>query len=60
MISCVKNGEWDIEKLQQIISQEMVEYIRDCIEPLIDNHNNQNDVPWWMGSTHGRFSVKIA
>lgn len=57
VICFIKNREWDIPKLQGIIFQEMVDYIRECIKP---PREGQNDTPWWMGSTHRRFTIKSA
>lgn len=51
----VKDGEWDIPKLQENF-QKMVEYILKCIKPQKESHN---DIPWWMDNSHGRFTVKL-
>lgn len=49
------NGEWDAHKLPTKISIEIVDYILESIKP--PSNEYQTNVPWWMSSKRGNFSV---
>jgi len=51
-------GEWDIQKLRDKLSEEMIVHIVENIVPPAELQSN--DVPWWMGNTQGNFTVKSA
>ncbi|XP_049368399.1 uncharacterized protein LOC125833298 [Solanum verrucosum] len=51
-------GRWDEQKLNTILSTEMVEYIIESTKP--PSTNSQHDQPWWMANTQGDFTVKSA
>ncbi|WMV24825.1 hypothetical protein MTR67_018210 [Solanum verrucosum] len=54
----VTNGGWDKGKLEQYVSQEMVDHICDNITPPVPK--GASDTSWWMGNTSGRFLVQSA
>ncbi|WMV40714.1 hypothetical protein MTR67_034099 [Solanum verrucosum] len=54
----INGGRWDIFKLRQYVSDEMVERIVENINPLIEEE--ERDKPWWMGDSSGTVSVKSA
>ncbi|KAH0688860.1 hypothetical protein KY289_016218 [Solanum tuberosum] len=43
----IQNGQWDIARLQQLLSQDMVECIVDSIGPKLSV--GTQDKAWWMG-----------
>ncbi|KAH0757927.1 hypothetical protein KY290_021420 [Solanum tuberosum] len=45
----IQNAEWNIPRLRQIISEDMVEYIVVNINPVMEGV----DKAWWMGNSHG-------
>ncbi|KAH0681225.1 hypothetical protein KY284_022310 [Solanum tuberosum] len=52
----IQNAEWNIPRLRQIISEDMVEYIVEKINPVMEGV----DKAWWMGNSHGEFTVNSA
>uniref|UniRef100_M1BXK5 RNase H family protein n=1 Tax=Solanum tuberosum TaxID=4113 RepID=M1BXK5_SOLTU len=52
----IQNEEWDIPRLRQMISEDMVNYIVENINPIMEG----DDKAWWMGNTQGEFTVKSA
>lgn len=52
----ITDSQWNVPKLLEKVSKEMVRHIVDNISPALTNEDN--DVPWWMGSNLGNFSVK--
>ncbi|KAK6791865.1 hypothetical protein RDI58_010946 [Solanum bulbocastanum] len=56
--SFIVEDQWDRNKLLDYISEEMTDHIMNTISPKI-NFDLQ-DVPWWIGSHSGLFSVKSA
>ncbi|KAG5616459.1 hypothetical protein H5410_016283 [Solanum commersonii] len=47
----IRNGEWDRQKLRELISAEMTEYI---VENIASNfEEGAVDKPWWMGNSSG-------
>ncbi|KAH0650294.1 hypothetical protein KY284_030206 [Solanum tuberosum] len=54
----IRNGEWDRQKLRELISAEMTEYIVESIAPNFEE--GAVDKPWWMGNSSGEFTVKSA
>ncbi|KAH0665329.1 hypothetical protein KY285_026535 [Solanum tuberosum] len=51
----ITNEGWNIQKLGQVLSEELVEYITKFINPHL---LEEEDKPWWMGNTSGEFTVK--
>ncbi|KAH0701736.1 hypothetical protein KY290_016740 [Solanum tuberosum] len=52
----IQNGQWDIARLQQLLSQDMVECIVESIGPKLSV--GTQDKAWWMGNLHGEFTVR--
>ncbi|KAK6803206.1 hypothetical protein RDI58_000990 [Solanum bulbocastanum] len=53
-----KEGGWDKGKLNQYVSEEMVQYIIENISPILVETGR--DKAWWMGNTSGSFTVNLA
>lgn len=53
----INDGCWDVDKLKENISGNLVEYVADIIRPL--NHE-LNDKAVWLGNSSGVFSAKSA
>ncbi|KAH0730009.1 hypothetical protein KY289_001197 [Solanum tuberosum] len=51
----IKEGGWDEVKLNQYVSEEMLQYIIDNINPILVETGK--DKAWWMGNTSGSFTV---
>ncbi|XP_049362856.1 uncharacterized protein LOC125827594 [Solanum verrucosum] len=54
----IVNGEWDRQRLSNLISEEMTDFIVETIRTIIEE--GALDIPWWMGSKSGKFTVKSA
>nr|ANJ02814.1 reverse transcriptase with zinc-finger domain [Solanum demissum] len=54
----ITNGYWNVQKLQEVLSVDMVQHILDNISPQLVNVDN--DTSWWMGNSNGKFTVKSA
>lgn len=52
----IVNGEWDRNKLRELLSEEMIEHILENIIPKVEEC--AMDRPWWMGNSCGTFIVK--
>ncbi|XP_049372762.1 uncharacterized mitochondrial protein AtMg00310-like [Solanum verrucosum] len=55
---CINNGEWDKEKLCELVSEEVVVQIIKNIK--LNVRQDEVGQPWWMLNTSGIFSVKSA
>lgn len=53
----IKQEAWDLVKLKDLISEEMVDHINLNISPTL---GCLNDIPRWMPSTDGFFTTKLA
>lgn len=51
----IDNGNWKVEKLQELVSEGMSDHIVENIKPIT---SELNDKVWWMGSTTREFTVK--
>lgn len=51
-------GSWDIVKLNQYLSEDMVTYITENISPKLTDTGR--DKAWWMDNSSGLFNVKSA
>lgn len=54
---CTRNGEWVLPQLQLVIDDDMVEYIKDEINP--GSGDEIVDRPSWIETTSGKFFVKL-
>ncbi|WMV13941.1 hypothetical protein MTR67_007326 [Solanum verrucosum] len=54
----IQERRWNKGKLNQYVSEEMVQYITENISPVLIETGK--DKAWWMGSTTGNFTVKSA
>jgi len=45
----ILNGQWNTQRLQQLISLEMVNHIVDNISPILNE--DEKEKPWWMGNS---------
>lgn len=53
----IENGEWNEQKIKSLISNEMVDFIVEHINPKIEEC--AVDVPWWMGNCNWVFTMKF-
>jgi len=54
----ITNGYWNVQKLQEVLSVDMVQHILDNISPQLVNVDN--DTSWWIGNSNGKFTAKSA
>ncbi|XP_060200400.1 uncharacterized protein LOC132628653 [Lycium barbarum] len=54
----ISDGEWNLQKLQEFLTEETVEYIQDTISPKLIEADNYKAL--WMGETNRKFTVKSA
>ncbi|KAG5608379.1 hypothetical protein H5410_019660, partial [Solanum commersonii] len=54
----IQEGRWNKGKLNQYVSEEMVQYITENISPVLIETGR--DKAWWTGNTTGNFMVKSA
>lgn len=54
----VSNGEWDRQKLIDILSEEIIDHIIENISPILVT--DTNNTTWWITDMTGSFSVKSA
>ncbi|KAH0696182.1 hypothetical protein KY289_013664 [Solanum tuberosum] len=54
----ILNGQWNIARLRQLLSHDMVDCILENISPTM-NMDDQ-DKAWWMGNAQGEFTIKSA
>lgn len=54
----VSNGQWNRDKLQASLSDEIMVHIMENIKLMLTE--NEVDKAWWMGETSGAFTVKSA
>ncbi|XP_060182300.1 uncharacterized protein LOC132611964 [Lycium barbarum] len=52
----VADGRWDVDKLREVLSEEIVQHVTSTIIP--PHAEKRMDNPWWLLDTRGEFSVK--
>lgn len=56
VIDFTRNGQWDVIRLQETMSTDMVEHIVSNIQPPV--RNGSMDRLWWMGDKTGEFTMR--